>query len=438
VLFRIFERLFVVVLFLSSMHVFTGLMNPAIAQTLTSGSSDLHGSSVAILAGLYGWGSVLVLLRWRRVLRAAVMAWPLVVLVALTLFSTFWSVDPILTLRRGALVLASTVVAIYLGERYSMENLARMLAQTMCLLITLVLAFYFVARGYVIDYYIHVGAWTGLTGYKNTFGEYMAVAITLLLLVRFRYFPWLRWLFLGAAAALVLLSRSATALLCCALVVAAMPLWRFQRRSGWQKLLVYTTMALVFFLGLCFVYLVTGTGPLFEILGRDSTLTGRTGLWGNALSAVLKRPVLGYGYGAFWSVMGGEATNVWLGAGWMAPRADNGYIDLGLALGVLGLGAFALLFVLSAYKASQFARFEPGRMSIWPISYLCFFALHNVTESTLLTTGTFPFLAFAMVTVSLAVNRRRIPVAISATYARQHMNATEGAGEYAFDVVRVQ
>jgi exopolysaccharide production protein ExoQ len=189
------------------------------------------------------------------------------------------------------------------------------------------------------------------------------------------------------------------------------------------------------FLGLCFTYVVKGTVPLFEVLGRDSTLTGRTGLWDSAFSAVMKRPILGYGYGAFWSRMDGEAMNVWLGAGWMAPLADNGYVELSLALGMLGLGAFVLLFVVSVYKALQCARSEPGRSGIWPISYLCFFALHNMAESTLLTTGTFPFLAFAMVTVSLAVNRRRVPVAISATYARQSKTMPCSVGECAFDVV---
>ena len=100
-----------------------------------------------------------------------------------------------LTLRRSVLLLASTMIAIYVGERYSIKAFAHLLAQTFCLMIVLVLLVYLVAPEYVIDYSAYGGAWRGLSTYKNTFGEYMAVAVLLLALVRFRRFSWLRYVF---------------------------------------------------------------------------------------------------------------------------------------------------------------------------------------------------------------------------------------------------
>jgi exopolysaccharide production protein ExoQ len=270
-------------------------------------------------------------------------------------------------------------------------------------MILMVIVFYFVAPAYVIDQW---GSWKGLSSYKNTFGEYMAVAVVLLLLVRFRHFRWLRYVFLIIAAVLLMLSRSAGALLCCVLVVAAMPLWRLTCSSkGKRQLLVCALTAAVISLVIGFIPRISDS--LFQILGRDSTLTGRTHLWRTVLPAILKHPILGYGYGAFWTGLKGEALDVWIATGWLAPLADNGYLDLCLSLGLLGLCAFVYVLVDSFRKAVVYLRSEPGPIGLWPITYLGFFTLHNVIESTLLTSGTFPFLVFAMITTSLAVSERR-------------------------------
>lgn len=408
--FRIIEQLFVIVLFLASMHVVSVLANPSIGrQDYSVSSAELDMSGVAIEAGLYTWGAVLVLMRWRRVLKAAITVWPLVGLTTLASLSTLWSVQPVLTLRRGALLQSSTVIAIYLGERYSVEDLARLLANTLCLLMVLALIFYFIAPAYVIDYYLHPGAWTGLTGFKNAFGEYMGVAVTLLLLIRFRQLRWLRYVFLATAAVLLVLSHSANALVCCVLMVAAMPLWSLTRSNGERRLLVFAMTALLFFTGIVFV---SGhTGPLFRMLGRDSTLTGRTHLWSMLLPAIAAHPILGYGYGAFWTGLKGEVLEVWIRAGWLAPLADNGYLDLCLSLGLLGTCVFLYVFVQSFRKAIGYVRSEPGPIGLWPVTFMCFFALHSVFESTLLSTGGLSFLVFAATATSLAVDRKRVATA---------------------------
>ena len=99
----------------------------------------------------------------------------------------------------------------------------------------------------MIDHSAYGGAWKGLSADKNTFGEHMAVAVLLLALVRFRRFYWVRYVFLLIAAGLLLLSRSATALVCGILGLAAVPLWRLMR--GKQRLLAYLGLPLIFFLG---------------------------------------------------------------------------------------------------------------------------------------------------------------------------------------------
>jgi O-antigen ligase len=312
--------------------------------------------------------------------------------------------------------MVSTTLAIYLGERYTMEKLARLLTQTLCLMMAAVIVLYFVAPTYVVDYSSHIGAWKGLSSHKNGFGEFMAEAVALLLLVRFRQFRWLRYLFLVAAVVLLKLSGSATSLFAGTLVIAAMLLWRCTRQKPKQRLLVYAVAALIVF---SVAYFLTGhAGLVFQLLNRDPSLTGRTHIWAMALPAMMKSPILGYGYDAFWTGMNGEALDMMIGAGWLVPNAHNGFIDLGLSLGMLGLCVFLYVWASSMRRAVEFIRLEPRPVGLWPITYLCFFTLHNMTESSLLTWPlSVSYLLFAAITTSLAVNRRR--VATAPHYAEQ-------------------
>ena len=121
---RIFERLFVIALLLCSMQVVTGLTEPSLTEdTPEVVSTDLHWSSLSIEGIVYACGAFLILRRWRRVLSAARTVWPLMALSALALLSTIWSTQPSLTLRRSIMLLASTLLAIYLASVIRRKNL---------------------------------------------------------------------------------------------------------------------------------------------------------------------------------------------------------------------------------------------------------------------------------------------------------------------------
>jgi O-antigen ligase len=406
VLFRFVERLFVVVLLLSSMHFLTGIANPDLSEKndQDQASSALHMSGVMAEGAIDSCGLALAFLRRKRVAAAARAAWPLLGLAGLALLSAAWSSDPMVSFRRGVLLLASTLLAIYLGERYTIDELARLLAKTLCFSMMATIAFYFVARRYVVDYTIFVGAWKGLTGHKNYFGEYMAMAVILLLLVRFQHFRWLRYVFLATGVALLLLSRSAGALACCALIVATMPLMRWARLSRQQRLLFCTLSVILLSAGIAFI--VTHTGLLLAVLGRDATMSGRTQLWAALWPAIVRQPLLGYGYDTFWIGMKGEVLDARITARFIAVAADNGYIELCLGLGLVGVVAFLWVFAKAFRRAVDYAGLEAGPIGLWPVSFLFFFMVHNIAESGILTRGAFSWLAFAIIFTSLAVGRR--------------------------------
>ncbi len=404
--FRFFERFFVVLVLLACMHVFIALANPGLGEDDPDAvSTELHMSTILVDGGVYACGALLILMRLRKFARAARAAWPILALPLLAMFSAAWSAEPELTFRRGLFLLFSTLLAVYLGERYSMDKLARLTAQTMCLMMMAVIALYFVAPAYVIDFSSHAGALKGLSTHKNPFGEYMAVAFLLLLLVRFRHFAWLRYVFLAIAGGMLLLTHSAGAVACCALAFAAMPIWNWFRLNHRQRLL-FCSISVVLVAGAVY-FALNHSELLLHALGRDSTFSGRIQLWATLWPAILKQPVLGYGYQTFWAGLQGEALNARIGLQWLASAADNGYIDLCLSLGFTGAIAFLWIFARFFRQAIAYLRTERGPLGLWPVTYFFFFAVHNVAESTLLARATFSFLAFAMIATSLAVSRYR-------------------------------
>ena len=68
--------------------------------------------------------------------------------------------------------------------------------------------------------------------------------------------------------------------------------------------------------------------------GRDVTLTDRTDLWTDLMDIAAERPLLGVGYGAFWI---GNTHNLWDRHLWRPNQGHNGYLDVYLELGVVGL-----------------------------------------------------------------------------------------------------
>lgn len=393
-------------LLLSSMSVVDALTRPAYVsgRDFAVISTEVPLPTVIIESGVYALGLFLVLTRWRRVLKAARSVWPLLALTLLAAISMAWSDTPLLTVRRSAFLLGSTLIGIYLGERFSIEQLLRWLAQVLCIIIAASIVLYFVSPSSVKEYGASASAWKGVTINKNTFGWYMAIAVAALTLVRFRRVPWLRYVFLLAAAGLLLLSRSATSLVGCVLMVSTVPVWRMIRYGARTRRLVYLLMLMA--LGTAIYFIWAKETLLFYVLGRDSTLTGRTDLWALLLSAIAKHPFLGYGYGAFWSGMKGEALNVYIASKWLPTGAHNGYLELWLGLGIFALPLFLYFLLRSFRMAAGYIRSNADWLSIWPMTYLLLFVFHNFFESHLLETRSLEFLMFVAITTSLAMECR--------------------------------
>jgi O-antigen ligase len=125
---------------------------------------------------------------------------------------------------------------------------------------------------------------------------------------------------------------------------------------------------------------------VLSIVQRDATLTGRTELWSFILAAIAEHPLLGYGYGAFWSGINADTVNLYKGVRWLPNDADNGYLDLCLAFGIPGLLLLLFVFKRAFESAYKYISQNGEAIGLWPITYVVYFVVHNTCESHLLTT----------------------------------------------------
>jgi hypothetical protein len=118
----------------------------------------------------------------------------------------------------------------------------------------------------------------------------------------------------------------------------------------------------------------SGVASFSSTLGRDKTLTGRTETWIELVAVVKRQPVLGCGYGSFWTTARREFYRM--------SHGHNGYLDTLLELGVLGL-AFYAAWLLSCARRLHGVLTEDYGWAGLGIGVLLMALVYNVTESAL-------------------------------------------------------
>lgn len=135
-------------------------------------------------------------------------------------------------------------------------------------------------------------------------------------------------------------TNSATAFACFFLAGGVMVLTQLFPAARKPRLL-RLLIAVAVIVPLSAMFLGIGSS-LVGTLGRDTTFTGRTAIWHAALGMVTN-PLLGAGYESFW--LGQRLVGVENLIGQGVNQAHNGYIEIYLNLGWVGLVLLAILLV---------------------------------------------------------------------------------------------
>ena len=210
---------------------------------------------------------------------------------------------------------------------------------------------------------------------------------TVLLLHRRRWFGWVSFGVITALGMLLLTRARIGTILCLALVgYMLLKLARERLQPGQRAMAVVVLLALVL-PGLVFVAARDPAAALQTafMMGRKDTentsnLSNRLPLWTELMDSVQQRPLLGFGYGAFWT----EATadRISKDQGWPVPHAHDTFLDQTIVLGVLG-GSLYTVMMISALVVSwrRYLRVRSNG-NLLNAALLTWLVLLSTTEST--------------------------------------------------------
>ena len=330
--------------------------------------------------------------RGRRVLTFLSSNWPILIYFLFCLLSVFWSDFPGVAVKRWIKAIGDVaMILIVITDEQPVTALRRLFSRTGFVLIPLSLLFirYYPALGRAYDPWTGAQANVGLTLNKNALGVIILVVLLgtvwrVLSILRSDETPPHRGRCLLAQGALLALgislligANSATSNVCFMVGTGLMlaTSLRFMRQHAAAVhvlvLLLATTVSVVMLLG--------GGARAAEALGRNPTLTGRTDIWAAVIPLASNR-LVGAGFESFW-LSTGVHEKLWEAIpGLPLNEAHNGYIEVYLELGWVGLSLIGLIFV-TGYRRSVMAFRRNPDLGGLMIAYVLAAMVYSITEA---------------------------------------------------------
>lgn len=331
----------------------------------------------------------LLLLRWRKVLALVVKDRYMPAYVGVVLLSYFWSDFPEDTLKYGLSGIGGTAFGLYLATRYSPREQIRVLywAFALMLISSIIMAIAVPQYGFMSG--LHEGAFRGIFDHKNGFGQKMILGVLVFLITAMdkknKGNFWLSWFYVFLTIVLILFSKSGNALLGLVIMLALFFIARILRSRYEIMISVFSVFAIFGLIGI--TWFGSNEDVFFAAIGEDATLTGRTEIWSYVWDKIMERPWLGYGYKGFWHNLDGASSYVNLAFGPYGtggiPHSHNGFLEILLATGFLGLSIFFIGFFINLFKSIALIRKNGDLIALWPLLYLIYTIISNLVENPL-------------------------------------------------------
>jgi O-antigen ligase len=330
-----------------------------------SGQADIYleGSPIdrVVYLALFFAGIIILLGRAEQVSALLHKNGPILLFFSYAALSIAWSDYPFVTFKHWVKGIGDLVmILIVMTEPDPVGALKRLITRVGFLLLPLsvLLCKYYPAlsrrlsRSWMMEY-------TGVTTQKNSLGGICLIFGVGLLwrlcaVYRHRGDEWRarRILSLGTVIAMAIwllwTSNSMTSICCLAMAGTVMLLATLPwiRQRPWMLHAVMLVMLSVSIFAVFF----DSSGELLEDLGRTQTLTGRTEVWSDVLSVPIN-PLVGVGYESFW--LGPRLEQMRELAGFDINEAHNGYIEIYVNLGWIGLTVLAVLLATCYRNATR-------------------------------------------------------------------------------------
>lgn len=317
--------------------------------------------------------------------RNAAVVHPAVIIIALCIVwaatTTVWSVEPAITARRAAL--AAFLFLAAAGAVLAMRRLEDVLPVLIAFFAVLAAINTACVLTQPATYLGHAG----LYPHKNYFG---AIAAAMLVCAACGLVTGPAWQRLTSAVLIGVLTwhlveaRSKTSLaLAVAIPMLALCVLMVARWLRISPAITVPAGATAVWI----VYAIGAAGGSWDFpavagaIFGDPTLTKRTEIWAFALSKLPDRLLAGHGFEVFWGA-GPESPSLRDAPGWIQkmPHAHNGYIDVILQTGLVGLALLTAMLLTGLHLAGRVAAYAPGRAFFY-LTVILFCLAYNLLET---------------------------------------------------------
>jgi O-antigen ligase len=390
------------------------IMTRPLWKLMIVGSVDVQ---YLLVAGLYIVSLRLVLSQPGRFAWIGTRDKLLLFLICLVLISTAWSTQPSSTVKNIITLLGGTFFGLYLATRYTLREQMQVMLWMLGLMAVLSLIVIVVSPALGTQTAGGNRVWVGLYDHKNGLGRYMAIgAILSWIMIKNSKRKWLLRVFFILAVVMVLMTRSGTSLLGLLATLVLLPIFRVWRWRHARALpgivilgLLSTSIAVVFLTKLEY----SGLDWFFVAIGRKpehNTLQVRVALWDVVFQKAQQRPWLGYGYGnsSVYEALDSVALS---GSEWLPEQAHNGFLEIFMQLGVVGLAAMLYHVTLNFHRGIKLARMTRSNESVWVLAFLILLLIFNLTYSVYLGQLTVPWTIYVALTLSVFFQLSRINAA---------------------------
>jgi len=325
--------------------------------------------------------------------------------------SIFWSVYWEISLSRWLILFSTVVAGAYIGLRYDLSEIIKLLSTvgTFILFVSLLLVLLTPDIG-IMNYYIIQGAWKGLYWHKNHMGL-IASFVNILFLInivsslqssRKNLFLWgLLYIF---SLVVMYQADSVAAIITTILlhggIFILLVLAKFKERIRAIHYYIFIAVAV-----LSFILLYINASHIFGLFNRNTTLTGRTPMWAHLFSTYINtKPFFGYGFNAFW-YLDIHRVAMQKAAGYPDPIviSDNGFIDLLVNTGYIGLSMFLIFYFGLWWRSIKFATKAKTVYDFFPLILMAYTLIANISWSVIFENES--FFMFIMISVLFSISR---------------------------------
>lgn len=341
--------------------------------------------------------SGLVLLWWHRqqTVRVALRGWLIWAIIGWAILSVFWSQAPALTIRRSAALVLATLYGLLLAIRYPPATVLHLIGSAMAIIVVSSLISIGLGAPGAIMGYPHPGAWQGIMYHKNALGRICVLALIVFGVLMYQTtMPWrIGWgVLIAGCVGLIVGAQSATAVVILVIIILAwmvlIPFSMASRREQFQITMISLGIAAP-----TGYLLWSYSEDIAQLLNRDLTLTGRVPLWQTLLPIGWKQALTGYGFGAFWTdpsqMMDVDIALMRLRF-WWAVQAHNGYLDVWLEMGMVGLSlaaALLLFFLWRCFLALQLRSTVNRSIALFSFLFFVMLLFYNLSEPVIFETN---------------------------------------------------